>query len=131
MNVQNKNEIYKCEVCGNIVGILTVGGGELICCQKPMLLQKENSIDTTTEKHIPIIERIDDKIIITVGEISHPMEDAHYIKWIEIIADKKVYRQNLKPSDKPKIEFYLSAKNITARAYCNLHGLWKSKTITN
>ncbi len=126
MNTKNKNEIYKCEVCGNIVEVLTVGGGELVCCQKPMILQKENTIDAVTEKHIPIIKQVDDKIIITVGETAHPMEDAHYIEWIELIADGKVYRQNLAPGNEPGAEFCLSAENISARAYCNLHGLWKS-----
>ena len=127
MNVKNKNEVYKCEVCGNIVEVLTVGGGELFCCQKTMVLQTENIIDASMEKHIPIIEQDSKKITVIVGEVDHPMEKSHYIEWVEIVVDGKVYRQNLKPNDKPLAKFNISnAENIIARAYCNLHGLWKS-----
>ena len=127
MNVKNKNEVYKCEVCGNIVEVLTVGGGELICCGKPMILQKENTIDASLEKHIPIVEKTENEITVIVGEVEHPMDKNHYIEWIELIADGKIYRQNLNPGDKPMAKFKISrTENIIVRAYCNLHGLWKS-----
>ncbi len=127
MQTKDKNEVYKCPTCGNIVEVLEVGGGELICCGEPMLLQKENTVDASVEKHLPVIERSEKEITIIIGEVEHPMTAEHYIQWIELIADGKVYRQNLKPEDKPLAKFKLSTKNdIVVRAYCNLHGLWKA-----
>ena len=124
--VKNTKEIYKCPVCGNIVEVLVVGGGELVCCGKPMELQEEKTQDQGLEKHVPVIEKTDDKIIVKVGEVPHPMEEDHYIQFIELIADGQVYRQELKPGQEPQAEFCLKANEITAREYCNLHGLWKS-----
>ncbi|HFC36321.1 MAG TPA: desulfoferrodoxin [Candidatus Moranbacteria bacterium] len=127
MQTKNKNEIYKCPTCGNIVEVLEVGGGELICCGEPMLLQKENTVDASVEKHLPIIERSEKEITVIIGEVEHPMTSEHYIQWIELIADGKTYRQNLKPEDKPLAKFKLSTESdVVVRAYCNLHGLWKA-----
>ena len=121
-----KSGIYKCNVCGNIVEVLHAGSGELVCCGQPMELKKENTVDASTEKHVPVIEKTEKGVKIKVGSVPHPMEAEHYIEWIEIIADGKVYRQDLKPGDAPEAEFCISAETITAREYCNVHGLWKS-----
>ncbi len=126
MVVENINEIYKCNVCGNVVETVHVGGGELVCCGKPMELLKENTTDAATEKHVPVIEKTDDGFKVKVGEVAHPMEDAHHIEWIELIADNKSYRKFLKPGEPPEAEFCITAKNVTAREFCNLHGLWKA-----
>ncbi len=121
-----KKEIYKCEVCGNIVEVLHVGAGELVCCGQPMTLFEENTVDAATEKHVPVIEKTEDGYRVQVGRVPHPMEEKHYIEWIELIADGKACRQFLNPGDKPEAFFRVDAKNVTAREYCNLHGLWKS-----
>jgi superoxide reductase len=121
-----KKEIYKCEVCGNIVEVLHVGAGELVCCGQPMKLFKENTVDAATEKHVPVIEKTEDGYRVQVGSVLHPTEEKHYIEWIELIADGKACRQFLNPGDKPEAFFKVDAKNVTAREYCNLHGLWKS-----
>lgn len=119
-------EVYKCEVCGNIVEVIHGGAGELVCCGQPMILLKENTVDAATEKHVPVIEKISDGFLVRVGSVAHPMEEAHYIEWIELMADGQVYRQFLNPGDKPEAVFKIEATNVTAREYCNLHGLWKS-----
>lgn len=126
MNVKNINEIYKCSVCGNIVDIIHAGGGELVCCGKPMDLLTENSQDASTEKHVPVIEKTASGIKVTIGDIPHPMEESHYIEWIEIIAEGKSFRKFLNPGDEPVAEFCVEYKDgLIAREYCNLHGLWK------
>jgi superoxide reductase len=119
-------EIYKCEVCGNIVEMIHDGKGELVCCGQPMKLFKENSVDAAKEKHVPVIEKTADGFTVKVGSVAHPMEEKHYIEWIELIADGKAYRQFLKPGEVPEAVFCIDAKEITAREYCNLHGLWKA-----
>lgn len=118
--------IYKCELCGNIVEVLYEGGGDLVCCDEPMKLYKENSVDAAQEKHVPVIEKTANGVKVTVGSVAHPMEENHYIQWIELIADGKAYRQFLNPGDAPVAEFCIEAKDISAREYCNLHGLWKA-----
>ena len=120
-------EIYKCEICGNIVEVLHGGGGELVCCGQPMKLFAENTVDAAKEKHVPVIEKISGGVMVKIGSVAHPMEEKHYIEWIEIIADGKVYRQFLKPGQKPEATFQVKADNIQAREYCNLHGLWSAK----
>jgi len=121
-----KLEIYKCEACGNIVEVLTAGGGELVCCGEPMKLYVENTVDAAKEKHVPVIEKIEGGYKVSVGSVAHPMEEKHYIEWIEIIADGKAYRQFLNPGDAPEATFMVDTANITAREYCNMHGLWKA-----
>jgi len=120
------NEIYKCNVCGNIVEMVHTGAGQLVCCGQPMVLQVANTVDAAKEKHVPVIEKTDKGIKIKIGSIAHPMEEAHFIEWIEIIADRKSYKKFLKPGDAPEAEFCVEAKNIKAKAYCNLHGLWEA-----
>ncbi len=122
-----KLQVYKCNVCGNIVEVLHVGGGELVCCGQPMQQLEEKTAESSTEKHVPFIERVDGKYVVKVGENqAHPMEEKHYIQWIELIVDGKVYRKFLNPGDEPKAEFDVpEGKDIYAREFCNLHGLWK------
>ena len=119
-------QVYKCNVCGNIVEMLHNGVGKLVCCGQPMELQKEKTEDVGGEKHVPVIEKTESGVKVKVGSVSHPMEEKHYIEWIEVIADGKVYRQFLKAGDKPEAEFMVKADSIEVREYCNVHGLWKS-----
>ena len=121
----NRLQIYKCEICGNIVEVLHEGKGELVCCGEPMKLFTENTTDAAQEKHVPVIERTASGFKVKVGSVALPMEEKDYIEWIEIIADGKAYRMFLKPGEAPEATFSISAQQITAREYCNLHGLWK------
>ena len=120
------SEVYKCGICGNVVEILHVGGGKLVCCGKPMDVLEEKTEDTGVEKHKPVIEKMDSGVSVKLGSVEHPMEEKHYIEWIEIIADSKVCKKFLKPTDKPEVLFDIKADKIEARGYCNLHGLWKA-----
>lgn len=124
-----KNQIYKCEICGNIVEILHEGAGELVCCGQPMKLIKEKAKDEGTEKHLPVVELLPDNgVRVKVGEVPHPMIPEHYIEWIEIkTADDKMGKKFLKPGDKTEVEFNAKSKVIEVRAYCNVHGLWKTQ----
>ena len=121
-----RNEVYRCEVCGSIVGALHSSKGKLVCCGKPMTLMVENTVDAAKEKHVPVIEKQDGGIIVKVGSVAHPMEEKHFIEWVEVIADDKVYRQFLNPGDAPEALFEINADSVIAREYCTLHGLWKS-----
>jgi superoxide reductase len=127
MKMAKLREIYKCNVCGNIVEILHAGVGGLVCCGEPMNLMEEKTEDSSVEKHVPYIEKTSNGVLIKVGQSQdHPMIDEHYIEWIQIIADGASYRKFLKPGDKPQAEFEIKADKIEAREYCNVHGLWKS-----
>jgi superoxide reductase len=119
-------EVYKCGVCGNIIEVLHAGKGNLVCCGQPMNLLVENTVDAAKEKHVPVIEKIDGGVKVKVGEVAHPMEEKHWIEWVEIIADGKTYRQYLNPGEVPEAIFNVTADQITAREYCNIHGLWKA-----
>jgi superoxide reductase len=119
-------QVYKCQVCGNIVEVLHGGKGELVCCNQPMKLMVEGEVDAAKEKHVPVIEKTADGIKVKVGSVAHPMEEKHYIEWIEVIADGKAYRQFLSPGQAPEAIFKIDAGKVTAREYCNLHGLWKA-----
>ncbi len=121
-----KAQIYKCDLCGNIVEVLDSGEGELVCCGQPMKLFEEKTADKSTEKHVPVIEKTPSGYRVTVGTTLHPMEEKHYIEWIELVADGVRYKKFLKPGDAPKAEFCIEAKTVSAREYCNIHGLWKS-----
>lgn len=150
------NQIYKCSVCGNMVEVVHASGGELVCCGQPMTLQNENTVEASKEKHIPIVEKLDNEIVIKVGSIEHPMEEKHYIEWIELLVNNKVYRKHLKPGDKPEARFKVQEEllieelqeeiaycegspcnfvckdecgnsiEFTVREYCNIHGLWRA-----
>ena len=120
-------EIYKCNICGNIVEVVHAGVGELVCCGEPMEKLEEKTEDSIVEKHVPYIEKTSDGILVKVGQNQdHPMDEKHYIEWIQVIADDVAYRKFLKPGDKPQALFEIKADNFTAREYCNVHGLWKS-----
>jgi superoxide reductase len=121
------NQIYKCNVCGNMVELVHASVGTLVCCGQPMQLMKENTVDASKEKHVPVVEKTKDGFKIKIGSIPHPMEEKHYIEWIEVIDDGKVKRRYLKPGDTPEWEVCCMAKNVIVREYCNLHGLWASK----
>lgn len=125
----NLNEVYKCQICGNIVEVVHAGGGNLVCCGQLMTLLKENTVDASYEKHIPVIEETENGIIVKIGSIPHPMEEKHYIEFIEITTkDNKNYKNFLKPGGRPEAEFCISIEKVLfAREYCNLHGLWSSK----
>lgn len=118
-------EIYRCKICGNILEVLHAGAGELVCCGEPTELLKEKREDTGNEKHVPVIEKTEKGIKVKVGSIPHPMEEKHYIEWIEILADGISYRKFLKPGEKPEAEFEIKAEKIEAREYCSIHGLWR------
>jgi len=138
-------QVYKCNVCGNIVEVLHGGVGDLVCCGEPMKLLKENTVDAAKEKHVPVIEKTAAGYKVKVGSVAHPMKPEHYIEWIELLADGAAYRQFLEPGGPsiptpsglgtalsqskggaPEAVFNLAAKEVSAREYCNLHGLWKS-----
>lgn len=119
-------QIYKCELCGNIVEMLHAGQGTLVCCGQNMTLITENTVDAAREKHVPVIEKIANGFKVTVGSVAHPMEEKHHIEWIEIIAGDAAYRCFLKPGAAPAAVFMIGADQVTAREYCNLHGLWKN-----
>jgi superoxide reductase len=120
-------EIYKCNVCGNIVEVLHAGMGELVCCGEPMQLMEEKTQDSSVEKHVPYVEKTKNGILVKIGQNqAHPMEEKHYIEWIQVIIDSAAYRKFLKPGDKPQAEFPIKADKVQAREYCNIHGLWKN-----
>lgn len=124
-----KLEVYKCEICGNIVEVMHEGSGELVCCGQSMKLMKEKTADSSTEKHVPFIKREESAYIVKVGENTpHPMQEKHYIEWIELNVDGAVYRKYLSPGDKPEAVFKVpEGKKVSAREYCNIHGLWAGK----
>ena len=124
MTVQKQG--YRCNVCGNIVEVLHAGKGELVCCGQPMELLQEKTTDAGLEKHVPVIEATDSGIKVKVGDVPHPMEEKHYIEWIEVITNGDGCRKFLKPGDKPEVKFEIRPQKIATREYCSLHGLWKS-----
>jgi len=126
MEMTEKLQIYKCAVCGNIAEMVHAGAGRMVCCGQPMTLFKENTTDAAKEKHVPMIERTAEGFKVKVGSVPHPMDQNHYIEWIEVIADGKAYRQFLNPGESPEASFAIKADKAVAREYCNLHGLWKA-----
>ncbi len=124
------SEVYKCNVCGNIVEVIHTGVGQLVCCGKPMELLQEKTQEEGLEKHVPVIEKTATGIKVKVGSIAHPMEENHYIEWIQLFVNGQNYRQFLKPGEAPEAEFKIVVNNmaaLTAREFCNVHGLWRSK----
>ena len=121
-----RTQVYRCELCGNIVHVVHAGAGSLVCCNQQMTLLEESTADSATEKHVPVIEKVDGGYKVTVGSTLHPMADDHYIEWIELIAGDAVYRQHLAPGQQPQAFFAVDADNVGAREYCNLHGHWKA-----
>jgi superoxide reductase len=121
-------EVYKCELCGNIVEVIHAGEGDLFCCGQEMKLLTENTVDAAKEKHVPVIEVGAGLVKVTIGSVAHPMEEKHYIEWIELIADGKAYRQFLNPGDAPTATFNVTATKLSARELCNLHGVWSAQS---
>ena len=121
-----RSQVYKCELCGNIVEVLTAGGGDLTCCGQAMVQLAENTTDAAVEKHVPSVEKTTAGWVVNVGSVDHPMTDDHYIEWVELIAGDSTYRTYLNPNDKPHVLFNVDDNDVTIRAYCNLHGLWKA-----
>ena len=119
-------QVYKCEVCGNLIEVLHGGKGELVCCGQPMKLLVENTVDAAKEKHVPVIEKMTGGYKVKVGAVAHPMIDTHFIEWVQIIDGDRVCRVFLKPGAVPEAEFLSTAGSVTAREYCNLHGVWKA-----
>ena len=119
-------EIYKCDMCGNIVEVLDGGKGQLVCCGEPMVLKEEQTADWKNEKHVPAVEKEENKLKVVVGSTLHPMAEDHWIEWIEVIAGGKVQRKYLKPGDEPKAKFKVKGDDYVVREYCNKHGLWKT-----
>jgi len=117
-------QIYKCNICGNIAEVLHTGAGEMICCSQIMELKQVKNEDEGKEKHVPVVEKTSAGVIVKVGSMPHPMESEHYIEWIEVVTEHRVYRKNLEPGQEPQAEFFLEAEHISVRAYCNVHGLW-------
>lgn len=125
-----EKQVYRCNICGNMVEVLHLGVGKLVCCENEMQLLEEKSEGVGPEKHIPIIEQIEDGIRVKIGEISHPMEGNHCIEWVELVTDKGIYRKVFKPGDNPEAEFKINIEDVnevSAREYCSIHGLWKSE----
>jgi len=120
-----KLQVYKCNICGNIVAVVHAGVGELVCCGQPMQLMEEKTKDVGMEKHVPVIEKTKTGFKVKVGAVPHPMEEKHFIEWIELSAGGIVFRKFLKPGDKPEAEFCVKAEKAWGRIYCNVHGLWK------
>lgn len=122
-----KFQIYKCELCGNIVEVTHGGAGELVCCGQPMKLFVENTVDAAREKHVPVVEKAGEGIKVKVGSVPHPMEEKHYIEWIEVIVGEKSYKHYLLPGEAPESVFRcVDGGSYIVREYCNLHGLWKA-----
>ena len=120
-----QGQIYKCQTCGIVAEALDGGAGELVCCGNPMTLLTAKTADQGKEKHVPVVEKTDKGVRVKVGDVPHPMEEKHYIQWIEVLADGKACRQFLKPGQPPEAEFCIQAERVTALEHCNIHGLWK------
>lgn len=127
VNVKEQLEVHKCGTCGNMIETIRVGGGELVCCGKPMELMSPKTEEEGTEKHMPVIEKTENGYKVKVGSVPHPMEEEHLIEWIELVADGKACRKFLKAGDAPEAEFCTKADKVTAREHCNVHGLWKNE----
>ena len=122
-------QIYKCDICGNIVELLHEGADALVCCGEPMKLFEENTTDAAKEKHVPVIEKIEGGFKVKVGSVPHPMEEKHYIEWAEVVMPDGVARKFLNPGEAPEAAFEIDGDILQVRAYCNLHGLWANKEI--
>ena len=120
------NQIYKCEDCANIIEVVHAGEGILVCCEQPMKLQVENTVDAAKEKHVPVVEKVDGGVLVKIGAVEHPMLEKHYIEWIEVQTKNKIYRKYLSPGDKPQVLFLVEEEVLCVREYCNIHGLWKA-----
>jgi superoxide reductase len=124
--MKTKVAFFQCNICGNLVGLIKDGGGELVCCGEPMAKLEPNTTDASVEKHVPVAVRKDGKIYVEIGSVIHPMTEKHYIEWIAVVSDSGTRRISLLPTDEPKAVF-CDKENADVYAYCNLHGLWKAE----
>jgi len=122
----NSFQVYQCAVCGNMVEVVRAAGGTLVCCNQPMKLLTENTTDAAQEKHVPVIEKVEGGVKVKVGSVAHPMTEDHLIEWIELIGGGKACHRRLTPGAAPEAVFPVEGEQITVRAFCNLHGLWKA-----
>jgi len=123
--MNNDRVFYKCNVCGNVVMMVVVGGGQLVCCGQPMEKLEGNTTEAAKEKHVPVIKKEGGEATVLVGEVPHPMTPEHYITTIVVAQGDKTQLCKLDPSDEPKAVFKVEEGPLTAYEYCNLHGLWK------
>lgn len=123
------NQVYRCNSCGNMMEVVHVGGGKLVCCGSPMEHLVENTVDAAKEKHVPVAERVADGIRVSIGSVPHPMQEEHMIQWVELLEDGKVHRRYLEPGQPPIAEFAVYPQSFTVREYCNLHGLWRAESV--
>lgn len=119
------NQIYRCNICGNMVEMVHSGAGQLVCCGQPMELLEGKTKDEGLEKHSPVLERAGNVLKIKIGSIAHPMENSHFIEWIEVISGNKTFKKFLQPKDSPEAQFENIGQKVFVRSYCNIHGLWK------
>ena len=119
-------QVYKCQICGIVAEVLDAGAGELICCGEPMVLQEENTVDASREKHVPVVTKVEGGLQVAVGSVPHPMEAKHFIQWIEVLAGGRACRQFLSPGEKPEAFFPIQAESVVVREMCNLHGMWRA-----
>ena len=126
----NMYDVYKCEKCGNVVMVMHFGGGDLVCCGQNMTKMDEQTADSSTEKHVPVIEKVDGGYEVTVGSTLHPMLEKHWIQWIELTVDGTRMVEELNPGDEPKAFFACTgaAASVSAREFCNVHGLWRGES---
>lgn len=120
-------EVFRCADCGMIAMITHDGSGEMACCGQPMVRAEENVVDASTEKHIPVVERADDRMVVRVGDVPHPMDPSHYIEWIEVNSGPDLFVRGLKPGNEARATFPGYREGVKVRAYCNLHGLWTNR----
>lgn len=120
-------QVYKCEVCGNIVEVLHEGAGELVCCGQPMKLLEEKIAEEGKEKHLPVFEKTPSGILVKVGSVPHPMEEKHHIEWIQLITRSTNLRRFLNPGDAPEALFNTKEDVVSIREHCSIHGLWKAE----
>ncbi len=125
-NKLSRFDIYKCDKYGIIAQIMTTGAGKLVCCETSMDKMIENTTDAAKEKHIPVVEKIGNRLEVKVGSVNHPMNEDHFIQWVEVVGNEESFLKFLSYTDKPEAVFDLECDEFYVRAYCNLHGLWRS-----
>lgn len=122
----NLRDLNHCSVCGNVVEVVNTGAPALVCCNKAMEKLVSGSTDASLEKHVPVVENVDGGIKVKVGSAPHPMEEKHFIRFIEVLTKDQVHRAGLVPGQAPEASFLVKADEVVeVREYCTLHGLWK------
>lgn len=125
--MKNERSFFRCESCGNIVGIIEDGGGTLVCCGKEMRGLKPNAVEAAKERHVPAIKRDGNKLVVQVGALEHPMTEEHSMMWIAVAQGNVTQRARLEVMRKPRAEFFIDDGSVTVYAYCNQHGLWSAE----